>query len=32
MIDYGYEDSDDRPHASEYGKVHNALADVPVLN
>lgn len=31
MIDYGYEDSDDRPHASEYGKVHNALADVPVL-
>lgn len=25
MFDYGYEDGDDRPHASEYGKVTNAL-------
>lgn len=25
MIDYGYNDDDDRPHASEYGKVKNAL-------
>ncbi|WEG18735.1 IucA/IucC family siderophore biosynthesis protein [Alkalihalophilus pseudofirmus] len=25
MIDYGYEDDDDRPHASEYGKVQNPL-------
>ncbi|MGE6630938.1 IucA/IucC family protein [Bacillus sp. NPDC077027] len=28
MIDYGYGDGDDRPHASEYGKVTNALAQV----
>ncbi|WP_079527026.1 IucA/IucC family protein [Halobacillus hunanensis] len=26
MVDYGYEDGEDRPHASEYGKVTNALA------
>ncbi|WLR43138.1 IucA/IucC family siderophore biosynthesis protein [Bacillus carboniphilus] len=25
MIDYGYEDGDDRPHASEHGKVNNPL-------
>ena len=25
MVDYGYEDGDDRPHASEYGKVKNPL-------
>ncbi|QGH33287.1 IucA/IucC family siderophore biosynthesis protein [Gracilibacillus salitolerans] len=25
MIDYGYSDDDDRPHASEFGKVHNPL-------
>jgi siderophore synthetase component len=28
MIDYGYEDDDDRPHASEYGEVHNPLYEV----
>ncbi|OYD06491.1 iron transporter [Paludifilum halophilum] len=28
MLDYGYGDDDDRPHASEYGKVTNALAEV----
>ncbi|WP_139823722.1 IucA/IucC family protein [Thalassobacillus devorans] len=26
MVDYGYEDGDDRPHASESGKVTNPLA------
>ncbi|MYL49921.1 IucA/IucC family siderophore biosynthesis protein [Halobacillus litoralis] len=26
MVDYGYADGDDRPHASEFGKVTNALA------
>lgn len=26
MVDYGYEDGEDRPHASEYGQVTNALA------
>lgn len=26
MVDYGYKDGDDRPHASEFGKVTNALA------
>jgi siderophore synthetase component len=26
MLDYGYSDDDDRPHASEYGQVTNALA------
>ncbi|MFD2922670.1 IucA/IucC family protein [Halobacillus naozhouensis] len=26
MVDYGYEDGEDRPHASEYGTVTNALA------
>ncbi|WP_431804315.1 IucA/IucC family protein [Halobacillus andaensis] len=26
MVDYGYEDGDDRPHASEYGKVKNVLS------
>ncbi|MFG6148093.1 IucA/IucC family protein [Halobacillus sp. B23F22_1] len=26
MVDYGYGDGDDRPHASEFGKVNNALA------
>lgn len=25
MVDYGYGDGDDRPHASEFGKVTNAL-------
>jgi siderophore synthetase component len=25
MFDYGYEDDDDRPHASEFGVVTNAL-------
>ncbi len=25
MFDYGYEDGDDRPHASEFGEVTNAL-------
>ncbi|MED1738240.1 IucA/IucC family siderophore biosynthesis protein [Bacillus swezeyi] len=25
MVDYGYKDGDDRPHASEFGKVANAL-------
>ncbi|MEH6971326.1 IucA/IucC family protein [Bacillus sp. JJ675] len=25
MVDYGYRDGDDRPHASEFGKVTNAL-------
>jgi siderophore synthetase component len=25
MVDYGYTVGDDRPHASEYGKVTNAL-------
>ncbi|MFC3882125.1 IucA/IucC family protein [Bacillus songklensis] len=28
MFDYGYEDGDDRPHASEHGKVMNALHTV----
>ncbi|MBP1080263.1 MULTISPECIES: IucA/IucC family protein [Bacillus] len=28
MFDYGYEDGDDRPHASEYGTVANALHKV----
>jgi siderophore synthetase component len=28
MFDYGYDDGDDRPHASEYGKVTNALYQV----
>ncbi|UOQ43929.1 IucA/IucC family siderophore biosynthesis protein [Halobacillus salinarum] len=26
MVDYGYSDDDDRPHASEYGKVKNILS------
>lgn len=26
MVDYGYADGDDRPHASEFGKVNNPLA------
>ncbi|MBA4602817.1 IucA/IucC family protein [Thermoactinomyces mirandus] len=30
MIDYGYEDDVDRPHASEYGQVTNALSLVSV--
>lgn len=30
MFDYGYEDGDDRPHASEHGKVTNALHEVVV--
>ncbi|ASN05759.1 IucA/IucC family protein [Virgibacillus necropolis] len=30
MFDYGYEDGDDRPHASEHGKVANALHEVVV--
>ncbi|NDI36046.1 GNAT family N-acetyltransferase [Chengkuizengella sediminis] len=28
MLDYGYEDDGERPHASEYGKVKNALYEV----
>ncbi len=28
MFDYGYEDGDDRPHASEYGIVRNALHSI----
>ncbi|KAA9030675.1 IucA/IucC family protein [Niallia endozanthoxylica] len=28
MFDYGYEDGDDRPHASEYGTVRNALHSI----
>lgn len=31
MFDYGYEDDGDRPHASEYGKVRNALYEVTKL-
>ncbi|MFK2825225.1 IucA/IucC family siderophore biosynthesis protein [Bacillus sp. B190/17] len=31
MFDYGYADDGDRPHASEYGKVRNALYEVSVL-
>ncbi|UNL83506.1 IucA/IucC family protein [Priestia koreensis] len=27
MVDYGYNDDHDRPHASEYGVVQNALSD-----
>ncbi|MFC7439651.1 IucA/IucC family protein [Laceyella putida] len=27
MLDYGYADDDDRPHASEHGYVNNALAN-----
>src|SRR3954471_23891872 len=30
MFDYGYEDDGDRPHASEYGKVRNALHEVSI--
>ncbi|TDL34186.1 IucA/IucC family siderophore biosynthesis protein [Jeotgalibacillus sp. S-D1] len=26
MVDYGYSDGEDRPHASEFGKVKNALS------
>ncbi|OOE12803.1 IucA/IucC family protein [Fictibacillus arsenicus] len=28
MVDYGYGDGDDRPHASEFGKVKNALHEI----
>jgi siderophore synthetase component len=28
MVDYGYGDGDDRPHASEFGKVKNALFEI----
>ncbi|MFE1245444.1 IucA/IucC family protein [Fictibacillus sp. NPDC058756] len=28
MVDYGYRDGDDRPHASEFGKVKNALHEI----
>ncbi|MCM3720021.1 IucA/IucC family protein [Fictibacillus phosphorivorans] len=28
MVDYGYGDGDDRPHASEFGKVKNALNEI----
>ncbi|MFC0189990.1 IucA/IucC family protein [Fictibacillus aquaticus] len=28
MVDYGYGDGDDRPHASEFGKVKNVLAEI----
>ncbi|MGV2619690.1 UNVERIFIED_CONTAM: IucA/IucC family siderophore biosynthesis protein [Halobacillus marinus] len=27
MVDYGYADGEDRPHASEFGRVTNALAE-----
>jgi siderophore synthetase component len=30
MVDYGYSDDDDRPHASEFGKVTNALASYKI--
>ncbi|WP_227935543.1 IucA/IucC family protein [Alkalihalobacillus deserti] len=30
MIDYGYEDDEDRPHASEFGKVQNPLHFVSI--
>jgi len=30
MFDYGYEDGEDRPHASEFGKVSNALYEVAI--
>ncbi|WP_205672344.1 IucA/IucC family siderophore biosynthesis protein [Ammoniphilus sp. YIM 78166] len=30
MIDYGYDDDDDRPHASEFGQVRNPLHAVSV--
>ncbi|UOR11767.1 IucA/IucC family protein [Halobacillus amylolyticus] len=30
MVDYGYEDGEDRPHASEFGKVTNALARLTI--
>lgn len=30
MIDYGYEDDDDRPHASEFGNVQNPLHFVSI--
>jgi siderophore synthetase component len=32
MFDYGYEDDNDRPHASEFGKVKNALHEVKDIN
>lgn len=28
LLDYGYTDDDDRPHASEYGQVNNPLARI----
>lgn len=31
MFNYGYEDDGDRPHASEYGKVRNALHEASML-
>ncbi|MFC0274039.1 IucA/IucC family protein [Metabacillus herbersteinensis] len=31
MFDYGYEDNGERPHASKYGKVRNALHEVSIL-
>lgn len=30
MFDYGYADGEDRPHASEYGEVSNALYEVAI--
>lgn len=32
MVDYGYGDGDDRPHASEFGKVTNALHQFATTN
>ncbi|WP_257348642.1 IucA/IucC family protein [Pseudalkalibacillus decolorationis] len=31
MVDYGYAEGDDRPHASEFGKVTNALAQFSLV-
>ncbi|MED4590564.1 MULTISPECIES: IucA/IucC family protein [Priestia] len=31
MFDYGYNDGEDRPHASEHGEVRNALHEVAVI-
>ncbi|MGP4080843.1 IucA/IucC family protein [Pseudalkalibacillus sp. R45] len=32
MVDYGYAEGDDRPHASEYGKVNNALGQYQLID
>ncbi|WP_408010512.1 IucA/IucC family protein [Pseudalkalibacillus sp. A8] len=31
MVDYGYTEGDDRPHASEFGKVNNGLAQFQLI-